>query len=409
MKSIVWLLTCLLLVPIPLVVEGRAESGQPPILVKLHQQLTTALRKLDADLAQAAAQLSALGLTGAAARQLLLKLCEDNPTVVDCAAVDLAGRMVTLEPVAFKQFEGTDISQQEQVRRLHRTEKPVLSNVIRAVEGFDAVDLEHPIFSPQGKLLGSVSMLIKPEALLSTVIVPAVQGFPVEVWVMQRDGHILYAANPEMIGRNIFRDPPCGSVSQFRSLAQKIAAKTSGAGIYACPPQGLQAAMKRRAFWTTVGLHRTAWRLLVAQIVAEAPVTGKPHVSEVGVTAPDAALRNLARDPELHRALAAADKDKTLHILQRFYEAHPGLYAVQWVDSTGINRFGYPEQNSLTNYDYRAGRTLGDQQFLEALEARREISFELPLIEGKMGRFFIVPIQVGDTYQGLLDTIRIKP
>lgn len=100
MQRLVVFLTCLLLVPVSTMAGGRAESGQPPLLVKLHQQLTTALRQLDAALAQAAAQLSAVGLTGSAARQLLLKLCEDNPTVVDCATVDLAGRMVTLEPAA---------------------------------------------------------------------------------------------------------------------------------------------------------------------------------------------------------------------------------------------------------------------------------------------------------------------
>src|SRR5262249_24093488 len=139
MQSIVLLLTCMLLIQVPTVARGRTASGQPPILVKLHGQLGTALHKLDTDLARAATQLATRGLTGAAARQLLLKLCQDKPTVVDCATIDLAGRMVTLEPASFKQFEGVDISQQEQVRRLHRTKKPVLSNAIRAVEGFDAV------------------------------------------------------------------------------------------------------------------------------------------------------------------------------------------------------------------------------------------------------------------------------
>lgn len=329
--------------------------------------------------------------------------------MVDCATVDLAGRMVTLEPASFKQFAGVDISQQEQVRRLHRTKKPVLSDAIRAVEGFDAMDLEHAIFSPQGKLRGSVSLLIKPEALLSAIIAPAVQGLPVEAWVIQRDGRILYSPNPAMIGRNVFHDPPCGPSPQFYSLARQIAAKKSGSGIYDCRPQGRQTAVKKQAFWTTVGLHRTAWRLLVTHVMAGAPAMREPRVSAVEVAAADAALRTLARDPELHQALVADDQDKALHILQRFYEAHPGLYVVQWVDSTGTNRFGYPQENSLTNDDFRAGRTLGDQQFLDALQARTETSFELPLIAGKMGRFFIVPIQAGETYQGLLDTIRIKP
>src|SRR5438477_9155325 len=102
MHSIVVFLACLLLVPLPLAAGGRAEPGQPPVLVKLHQQLTTALHKLDTDLAQAAAKLTAVGLTSSATRQLLLKLCADHPAVVDCATVDLAGRMVTLEPASFK-------------------------------------------------------------------------------------------------------------------------------------------------------------------------------------------------------------------------------------------------------------------------------------------------------------------
>ena len=269
MQSLVVFLTCLLLVPIPLVAAGRAESGQPPIVGQLHQQLTTALYKLDTDLAQVATQLATIGLTGSAARQLLLKICEAHPAVVDCATVDLAGRMVTLEPASFKQFEGADISQQEQVRRLHRTKRPVLSTTIRAVEGFDAVDLEHPIVSPQGKLRGSVSLLVKPEALLSAIIAPAVQGFPVEVWVIQRDGRILYNPDPEMIGRNVFHDPACGPSPQFHSLARKVAATKSGSGIYDCRPQGLQTAVKKHAFWTTVDLHGTAWRLLVTQVATD--------------------------------------------------------------------------------------------------------------------------------------------
>jgi len=266
MQNIVVFLACLLLVPLPVVAGGRAESGQPPMLVTLHQQLTTALQKLDTDLAQAATQLSAVGLTDSAAHQLLLKLCTDNPAVVDCATVDLAGRMVALEPASFKQFEGADIGQQEQVRRLHRTKKPVLSNAIRAVEGFDAVDLEQPIFSPQGKLRGSVSLLIKPEALLSAIIAPAVQGLPVEAWVIQRDGRILYSPKSEMIGRNILHEPVCGPAPQFHSLTSKITATKSGAGSYDCRPQGLQTAVKKQAFWTTVDLHRTAWRLLVIRV-----------------------------------------------------------------------------------------------------------------------------------------------
>src|SRR5262249_9267715 len=123
MKRIIVCLACLLLAPLPVAAGERAKLGPPPILADLHQELTTALHKLDTDLAQAATQLAAVGLPDSAAHQLLLKLCADNPAVVDCATVDLTGRMVALEPASFKQFEGVDIGQQEQVRRLHRPKK----------------------------------------------------------------------------------------------------------------------------------------------------------------------------------------------------------------------------------------------------------------------------------------------
>ncbi len=274
MKSLFLFLTCTLLLPAHIVAGGQAESGRPPILATLQRQLTTALHKMDADLSQAATQLSAAGLTGPDARKILLKLCEDNPAAIDCAAVDLAGRMVTLEPEPFKEFEGTDISYQEQVQRLHRTKRPAMSQVIRAVEGIDSVDFEYPIFSGQGQLIGSVSMLLRPESLSSAIIAPAVQGFPVEVWLMQKDGRILYDADPKAIGRNAIHDPLCGPSPQLSSLAKKIANKKSGTGVYKCLRQGLQAPVKKQAFWTTVGLHRTDWRLVVTRVVTGAPASG---------------------------------------------------------------------------------------------------------------------------------------
>jgi len=64
MQSRVLLLACLLLAPVSTVAGERAEAGQPPILVKLHKQLTISLHKLDTDLSQAATQFASVRLPG---------------------------------------------------------------------------------------------------------------------------------------------------------------------------------------------------------------------------------------------------------------------------------------------------------------------------------------------------------
>ena len=92
--------------------------------------------RLDAALNRAAATLGACGLEGEKARSALRELCCALPYAVDCSTIDGKGRMVTVEPAPFRRFEGTDISDQEQVRRVRESGKPVLSSVFMSVEGF---------------------------------------------------------------------------------------------------------------------------------------------------------------------------------------------------------------------------------------------------------------------------------
>ncbi len=69
-----------------------------------------------------------------------------------------------------------------------KTGAPVLSIVFRAVEGFPAVDAEYPVVSPDGQRIGSVSILFHPERLLGSIIAPTVQGMPVDIWVVEKEG-----------------------------------------------------------------------------------------------------------------------------------------------------------------------------------------------------------------------------
>jgi hypothetical protein len=122
-----------------------AAANPPPLLAEAAQNLSVELNRLDDGLGRAAQKLGKSGLTGPEARGALSALCSKFSYAVDCAAVDMQGTMVTLEPAPFRRFEGKNIAGQEQVQRILKTGKPVLSGVFRAVEGFPAIDAEYPV------------------------------------------------------------------------------------------------------------------------------------------------------------------------------------------------------------------------------------------------------------------------
>ena len=221
---------------------------------------------------------------------------------------------------------------------------------------FDVVDLAWQVFSSEGNLIGLVGMLIRPESFLSTIIAPEVHGFPIDVWVMQTDGRILYDPDVEEIGRNLFEDPLYQPFTQLLSLGKKIAVESSGSGHYEFFGCGLIKEVKKKASWVTVGLHGTEWRLVLIQVVVGDSSAAKRGPPELGLTSEDEALRRLAQDPNLLQAIVAGDKETCMSIFRHYYEDYPGIYSIQWADASGINRFGYPEENSLTDYDFSCSK-----------------------------------------------------
>lgn len=380
----------------------------PPALGEIEKKVSTELSKMDRDLAGLAKRLSGMDYKTQETRTLLGDLCRSYPYAVDCAAVDRNGRMVKVAPEAYTGFEGSDISSQEQIIRLHKTKRPVMSMVIRTVEGIDAVDIEHPIFSPRGEFAGSVSMLIRPEALFSHILVPVLRGMPVEAFVMQTDGRIIYDADKEEIGRMLFEDPMYKPFPQLVAVGTMAVRERSGAGSYEFKQVGSEKLVKKDAYWTTVGLHGTEWRLVVMHVRAGHAASPGEDAAKSRTVLHDDALRTLAQSAEMKEALYRKDDARVRDILRDFYSKHEGLYSVQWLDVHGINRYGYPEENSLIKFDMKTLRTASSKPMLEALASRKESTFDSPLVEGKTGTFFMVPAYEGTDYLGMIYTILLK-
>ena len=265
--------------------------GYPDLFLDLQRDIQNELERMDRDLFTAAGELARTGLDGEEARRILNELAARYPYVVDACTVDKNGKIVAVEPAAYHEFAGSDISGQEQVGRLWETGRPVISSVFTAVEGFPALDLEWPVFpvsyqqsyhsredsvfNRQNELNGSVSLLIKPEQFFASFALPELQGQQPEMMVMQKDGYIVYDSDSSQIGRNVFTDPFYQDYTGLPALTRRTVAERAGVGTYTPPEQPIQKQVVKMSVWTTVGLHGTEWRLIINYAVDGASQSGK--------------------------------------------------------------------------------------------------------------------------------------
>ncbi|MFP3912245.1 MAG: PDC sensor domain-containing protein [Desulfobacteraceae bacterium] len=245
-------------------VRQNAPAQDPAVLLqKTAEEIRRILHEMDESLKAAKAELSATGIQGKEARAVLQKLYKANPYAFDCATIDPDGIIVDVAPQEMSFILGADISHQEQIKRLLKTHEPVMSTAINTVEGFVAFDLEHPVLDPKGRFIGSVSVLTKPD-FFGSVIGPTVARFPVEMWMLQKDGRIIYDINPEEIGRNLFTDRLYADYPSLITVGRKMAGTAKGRGHYVFLHKNLQKEVRKEVIWTTVALHKTEFRLALA-------------------------------------------------------------------------------------------------------------------------------------------------
>ena len=235
-----------------------------PSLKTAKQAIDSTLTEIDTDLNAAAKALSKIDLKADAARKILNDLRKYRPYVIDCSIIDADGVKITVEPAEYKQYEGANRSDLPHVMSLLKNKKPIMSDVYHSAEDIHAVSIGYPIFSDKGEFTGAVRMLIRHEDFLK----PLVEDKPCKIWVMQKNGLIVYDADPEEIGKNIFSDPIFSSFDDLISFSKTVVSSKSGAGSYSFYINGLKdkRLAEKTAVWDTSGLYGTEWRVVAMEI-----------------------------------------------------------------------------------------------------------------------------------------------
>ncbi len=383
-------------------VMSPSEKARSIVLGKVTESVQSELTHADKDFAYAARKISLYELTSDSVRNVLKGLHARHSFIFDCCIVDTNGIMIVVEPEEFKSFEGHDIKDQAQVQKIHQTHMPVMSNAFLAVEGFQAVDIQYPIFSEDNTFIGSLSMLIRPEHMFVDIIKPIIKGIPVNIWVMQKDGIILYDRNEEEIGRNLFTDEMYQPFDNLRALGQEIVENKTGLGSYTFLSDTMTEPVEKMCFWETAGLYDMQWKLVLTSVLsgAEAPKGSKESVKYIQKN-----LKDFVQRIDLLAALSENDEDSIKKCFENFYATYPYIYSIQWTDTSATSRFGFPPEHSLMNYNYRETRDGINEQyqkFISAVENKGSAVFEKNLLEGDSAIFILEPVFSPDQYFGII-------
>ena len=261
---------------------GPSAEGSLPdmpfLLLQIQADVQGSLNGLEAAVADASAELSATGLEGDAARQVLRRLLEANPDLVEAVTFDIEGRIVVAECDDCEGAEGAqgaDIGGQEHISHVLNTRNPAFSGEFLLVEGYMGTAIAYPVFSEDGGLLGGISAILEPEDLMDRLVAPHL-GYDVTTrsqiidysfWAMDPDGLILYDRDEGQIGKLLFEDPLYQPFPSLLDLGERIAAERAGHGYYSFQvAEGDETVVTKESYWTTAGLHGRDWRLVLTRI-----------------------------------------------------------------------------------------------------------------------------------------------
>jgi hypothetical protein len=248
----------------------RQEQKQEMASLLIHSQaaINAKLQSLDAVLLAACQELSTTGLTGPQADRVLYDFYMNNSDlVVNAATSDAQDVLVAVQPSNYSNIIGEDIKNQEQNVEMHKTMRPALSNLIPLVEGFPGVVIVAPIFDSNEQFIGALSIVMQPYQLIHPIVAgPASSGY-YTIYALQTNGTLIYDANSEEQGKNIFTDEAYHGYPELQTFIHQAVNTQSGYGTYSFfdDLRSSRPLISKEAYWTTIGIYNTAWRLVIAQ------------------------------------------------------------------------------------------------------------------------------------------------
>ncbi len=244
------------------------QSSEEMELILIHAQATinAELLRIDRLLSNACQQLSATSLTGPEAENILNNLYTENSDIVaNSATADKNDVLLAIQPSKYSNSIGQDVKSQEQNTEMHKNMRPALSNLI-SLEGFTGIVMVSPVFSTNLTLIGSLRIVFRPYQLIHPIVKDSTKGV-YTIYALQRNSTLIYDANSEEQGKNIFTDQAYAGYTELQTFIHQVVDTRSGYGTYSYFDDLVESRplVSKEAYWTTVGIYNADWRLVIAR------------------------------------------------------------------------------------------------------------------------------------------------
>jgi hypothetical protein len=223
------------------------------------------LQEMDRVLASAATDLGRTGIGGPEANATLARIAASSPHSADIITITPEGQIAAAMPPEYAGIVGLRIANLTHVRTGLQERRPLMSMPFSAVEGFDAVAIQRPVTDGTGAFLGLVSVAFSPQRLLAESADRALAGSNFTAWAMDTDGRLIYDRDHgDLVVRNMITDPVFTDWPVLAAFTKRMVVAPVGDGWYIFTTTRSELPGKM-AEWRTAGLHRTEWRLVVAE------------------------------------------------------------------------------------------------------------------------------------------------
>jgi hypothetical protein len=241
-------------------------ASYPSELTTIKNSLESTFRELDNNLFASSVRLTAVMNDSARIRSELKTMFSNRPDyLLEYAQITPPGIMSVIEPPAYYSQEGSDISSQAHIIRVFNEKVPVLSETFQAVEGFLAVVEAMPVLK-DGEAKGALTALFYPHQLMDPIIKPLIRDRDFEIWVMGKEGTLLWDQDLPDIGRNLYTDPYYDPFPNLRVAVDKIVAEDHGETTYSFFQAETTVEVVKRAQWVTFSHLGQEWKIVYVKI-----------------------------------------------------------------------------------------------------------------------------------------------
>lgn len=240
-----------------------AAGEQRAKLKTISSDVQAVLDDIQQQLSQTAATLANTGLQGPQTQEAVQKLCEMRPFFSSCVALNTEGIVTEVFPTRFHDIQGKNVSDQEHIARMLTKREPVMSALFKAVEGFHAVEFGAPVLDKRGKLMGAVSVIVKPYHFLKGIISPLFSWDALSIWVMEPGSTALFSKDRKLVGRDLKKEAVTSHQFEYVPLLLKIEKQESGSEHFLRRGKGRSAPIPRQLDWNSVHFRDGRWRVVL--------------------------------------------------------------------------------------------------------------------------------------------------